>query len=76
MNITLECHYCGNGDNKMSWEQFGKLAQDPTAEIKCKCGKWLLKDGNLGHKHTETAEYKPFQIDKVHKIQEMLHKDS
>lgn len=53
MNITLECHYCGNEDTKMTWERFGELASDPTAEIKCKCGKWLLKDGNLGHKHTE-----------------------
>jgi hypothetical protein len=53
MNITLQCHYCGNEDVKMTWAEFGTYAKDITKEIKCKCGKWLLKDGNLGHKHTE-----------------------
>lgn len=51
MNVTLQCHYCGNEDNKMSWADFGKIVEDTTKEIKCKCGKWILKDGIMGHKH-------------------------
>ena len=51
MNITLQCHYCGSEEVKMSWEEFGEIALDTTKEIKCKCGKWILKDGIMGHKY-------------------------
>ena len=49
MNITLQCHYCGNEDNKLDMvmpiDEINKL------RIKCKCGKWLIHDGVMGHKY-------------------------
>jgi hypothetical protein len=51
MNITLQCHYCGNEDVKLAIEDF---KDDMT--IKCKCGKWLVKNGIMGHKHNSERE--------------------
>ena len=47
MNITLQCHYCGNEDNKLD-------ASTPVEElnamtIKCKCGRFLIREGIMGH---------------------------
>jgi hypothetical protein len=48
-SITLQCHYCGNEDNKLPID----LTEEDmnNMRIKCKCGKWLVKDGIMGHKH-------------------------
>jgi hypothetical protein len=48
-SITLQCHYCGNEDNKLPMDL--KTEEMETMAIKCKCGKWLVKDGIMGHKH-------------------------
>jgi hypothetical protein len=50
-NFTLQCAYCGSEDIKLSWDMAkGELE---TMTIKCKCGKWLVKDGIMGHKAHE-----------------------
>ncbi|MDQ0340252.1 hypothetical protein J2S00_003057 [Caldalkalibacillus uzonensis] len=52
LSITLQCAYCGSEEVKMTIGQLSRLKKD----IRCKCGKWLVKDGKLGHKHTEERD--------------------
>lgn len=54
MEITLQCAYCGSEDIKFP----AKLTKDQmeTMTIKCKCGKWLVKDGIMGHEHNKGKE--------------------
>lgn len=49
MKVTLQCAYCGSEDVKIEL-RMPKEEQD-TLTIKCKCGKWLVKDGVMGHKN-------------------------
>lgn len=48
MKITLQCAYCGNEDIKVSLEEFEMRKIGLT--IQCKCGKYLIKNGVMGHK--------------------------
>lgn len=48
MNITLQCAYCGSEDVKLPLTM--PREEQETLTIKCKCGKWLVKDGIAGHK--------------------------
>jgi hypothetical protein len=47
MKFTLQCAYCGSEGADIHSDKV-----DPdTLTIKCKCGKWLVKDGIMGHKN-------------------------
>lgn len=48
MQLTIVCAYCGSEDVRMPFEELGEKAE--TLTIQCKCGKWLCKDGIMGHK--------------------------
>jgi hypothetical protein len=50
MTITLQCAYCGSEDVKLPIRRMSQ-EEMTTLTIKCKCGKWLVKDGIMGHKH-------------------------
>lgn len=47
MNITLQCAYCGNEDHKMDINTPPDELVNMT--IKCDCGRWLVRDGIMGH---------------------------
>lgn len=61
LQITLQCAYCGSEDVRLPINlQTDEL---DTMTIKCKCGKWLVKDGIMGHKHNsienKSEDYPP-----------------
>lgn len=49
MKVILQCHYCGSEDVKITIKEMN----DETLTIKCKCGKWLVRNGIMGHKHND-----------------------
>lgn len=53
--LTLQCAFCGSEDVKVP---LGLTKEEySTITIKCKCGKWLVKNGIImSHKDNETKE--------------------
>ncbi len=49
MKVTLQCAYCGNEDVKISMNAVAKKID--TFSLKCKCGKWLVRNGIMGHQN-------------------------
>jgi hypothetical protein len=49
MKITLQCAYCGSEDVKL--ESTMPVDELQHLTIKCKCNKWLVRDGIMGHKN-------------------------
>lgn len=50
MNVlTIQCAYCGSEDIKL--DVYTPKEELDVMTIKCKCGKWLIKNGIMGHKN-------------------------
>lgn len=47
--MIIQCAYCGNEDLKLDLTMPEEELNAMT--VKCKCGKWLIKNGIMGHKN-------------------------